>query len=532
LCASDDNEARPSVVCSMTEDRFGIVGKIVARTYQVKDVVAEGGFGVVYRAHHQGFRAEVALKCLKIPGELTEAQRRSFLEQFRSEAEVLFRLSAQNAHIVRPLHVDAFHTKDQRLVPFMALEWLEGRTLDALIIQRAEKGRPPLSLENLVRLLTPVAAALEQAHNLPGTNGPETVIHRDMKPENLFIARIGGHDVAKILDFGISKVKSTAGQLAGRASVNEDALVSFSPAYGAPEQWAPKRFGQTGRWTDVWGLALTVVEAAKGDEVVTGDHQEMMGTILDPGRRPTPRTEGVVVSDAVERIFARALAVDPRERYQAVGAFWDDLTQALGIQEEVGGPVSIREPRPMKRPMTGFDSIRPAAMPKAAPAVGAGSAPVSHHAATEVDLAGAKSNGLARPGNANLGAAVSSRSQGNGGPGPQSLARPALGSYTDASRGELRAAPAASPSGNAYAASRTYARPSYSPGRASVWKTLSPAFALMALSVGLTVFDRAFAHSKGVPLSFGPVQASWVAGGLMIIALINGFTAVKRNWLD
>src|SRR6187551_1806643 len=113
----------------MTEDRFGIVGKVIARTYEVEDVVAEGGFGVVYRAHHKGFRAKVALKCLKIPNDLDEGHRQKFLEQFRAEAEVMFRLSSQIPAIVRPLHVDAFHTDDNQLVPFIALEWLEGRTL-------------------------------------------------------------------------------------------------------------------------------------------------------------------------------------------------------------------------------------------------------------------------------------------------------------------------------------------------------------------------------------------------------------------
>lgn len=489
----------------MAEDRFGIVGKIIARTYEIREVVAEGGFGVVYRAYHQGFRAEVALKCLKIPNELTDEQRQSFLEQFRSEAEVLFRLSSQNSHIVRPLHVDAFHTSDQKLVPFMALEWLEGRTLDALIMQRAERARPPLSLEKLVHLLTPVAEALEQAHNLPGKNGPETVIHRDMKPENLFIARMGDQDIAKVLDFGISKVKSTAGQMAGRASLKADALVSFSPAYGAPEQWAPKRFGQTGRWTDVWGLALTVVEAAKGDEVVSGDHAEMMGTILDPERRPTPRSEGIKVTDEVERVFLRALAVDPRRRYQSVGAFWDDLTSTLGLQTEVGGPISVgvkQSSRGAPRATTGFDSVRPAA--RAASGAGAG-VNVSTHSPTEVQVAGAV--GTAVP----LRTAVPPRA--------------VLGSTPDGFGGGMQAVvstPRPRPMPSSFA-------PAHRP---SLLKALGPALALVALSVAFTLLDRAFAHSRGIPLSFGPVRASWVAGGFMVVALITGIGAIRRNWED
>lgn len=488
----------------MAEDRFGIVGKVIARTYEIRDVVAEGGFGVVYRAYHQGFRAEVALKCLKIPNELTDDQRRSFLEQFRSEAEVLFRLSSHSAHIVRPLHVDAFHTSQQKLVPFMALEWLEGRTLDALITQRAENGRPPLHLEKLARLLTPVAAALEMAHNLPGKDGVQIVIHRDMKPENLFIARVGSEDLAKILDFGISKVKSTAGQMAGRASLKADALVSFSPAYGAPEQWAPRRFGQTGRWTDVWGLALTVVEAAKGAEVINGDHAAMMGTILDPTRRPTPRNEGIAVSEGVEGVFLRALAVDPRERYQSVGEFWDDLTSAIGIQLEVGGPISVDSQRKRLgsgRATTGFDSIRPSA-PAGASVVASPRRASPHHAPTEIGGLAGESLSLEL---------VSPQEE------PGTRQAPGFGGGMPPVAQPFRPRPA---------------RPvSLVPsGRQSLVRELSPAIALMALSVAVTLLDRAFVHSRGAPLAVGPIQASWVAGGLMIFAIIRGIAAIRSAW--
>ena len=116
----------------MAEDVFGIVGTVIAGAYHVETVVAEGGFGVVYRAHHGGFRAPVALKLLKVPQQ-NPAQQAEFLDLFRSEAELLFRLSASLPTVVRPLHVDAFHAADGRLVPYLVLEWLEGLTLEALI---------------------------------------------------------------------------------------------------------------------------------------------------------------------------------------------------------------------------------------------------------------------------------------------------------------------------------------------------------------------------------------------------------------
>lgn len=486
----------------MSQDRFGIVGKIIARSYEIRKVVAEGGFGVVYRAYHRGFRAEVALKCLKIPVELSEDQRRAFLEQFRGEAEVLFRLSAHNSNIVRPLHVDAFQTPTAPLVPFMALEWLEGRTLDALIAQRRENGRPPLSLIKLVHLLTPVAAALEQAHNLPGKDGLQVVIHRDMKPENLFVARVGTQDVAKILDFGISKVKSTASQMAGRASVQADAFVSFSPAYGAPEQWAPRRYGQTGRWTDVWGLALTVVEAAKGEEVIQGDHSAMMGTIVDPTRRPTPRNEGITVSDQVERVFARALAVDPRERYQTVGEFWDDLTEALDLIGAVGA-VSLRHQQLAASPGSAeLDSLAPpqSTTVDLTPAVAQRRPPAASPSLREAPaVAGVRSPALARPAHAKT---------------PQPVTQP------------LIRTPAATPLTRGAGAVQEQAVSGYP--RRSIWKELTRAFSFMGVSIVITVLDRVVARSTGVPLTLGPVHLSWVAGGFMVLALGMAISVIMR----
>lgn len=317
----------------MAHDLFRIVGTTVAGAFRVEAVVAEGGFAVVYRAHHAGFRAPVALKCLKIPQYLSAEERARFEGQFQAEAELLFKLSASIPAVVRPLHVEAIVAPDGSFMPFLALEWLDGETLDAFAKRRGAAGLPPFSLDELISLLAPVARALDRAHHFAGPDGPMSIVHRDMKPENLFVARVAGETVIKILDFGIAKAKSIASQVAGRASQSGGSgPTSFTPAYGAPEQWLPKRFGQTGPWTDVWGMALTMVELLVGRPVIDGDHAAMMGTVLDPQRRPTPRTEGVDVGSGVEAVFRRALAVDPRERYGDVGELWSELLAAHAAQ--------------------------------------------------------------------------------------------------------------------------------------------------------------------------------------------------------
>ena len=67
--------------------------------------------------------------------------------------------------------------------------------------------------------------------------------------------------MTKVLDFVIAKVKNATNQMVGRQSAADSPMSAFTPAYGAPEQWIPKSYGQSGPWTDVWGLALTAVEA-------------------------------------------------------------------------------------------------------------------------------------------------------------------------------------------------------------------------------------------------------------------------------
>jgi serine/threonine-protein kinase len=327
----------------MPEDYFGIVGTTFG-AYRIEAVVAEGGFGVVYRGFHEAFQAPVAIKCLKLQ-QMSVRHQAEFLAKFQEEAAVLFRLSASLPSVVRPLHVDKMTTPDGRFVPFMAMEWLEGQGLDRIIEERTLDGLAPLPLPTVVALLAPVGRAVARAHNFPGPGGAVCIVHRDIKPDNIFLCTVNDEDVVKLFDFGIAKVQSVATQIAGRIS-QSGALMPFTPGYAAPEQWMPKRYGQTGPWTDVWGLALTVLEAAVGRPIIDGDSAEMMEMACDPQRRPSPRNEGLLVSDAVEHVFERALSVDPRHRYPDARQLWDALEATLGLEltqmPNVGGGPNSR----------------------------------------------------------------------------------------------------------------------------------------------------------------------------------------------
>ncbi len=135
----------------------------------------------------------------------------------------------------------------------------------------------------------------------------------------------------KILDFGIARVKSASTAAAGKSSGGKT-MNAFTPQYGAPEQWQPEKYGQTGPWTDVYGLAISMVDMLSGGPPIDGSIAQMMFAALNETRRPTPRTVGVTVSDAVDAAFRRALAVDPKKRTPSIEAFWTELELALDMK--------------------------------------------------------------------------------------------------------------------------------------------------------------------------------------------------------
>lgn len=334
-----DEPAEPS---GATADPFQIVGTRIQDTFDVERVVAHGGFGVVYKAKHLRFAAPVALKCLKIPTNLTQDEREKFLERFVKEGEVMFRLSSSISEVVRPLQVDSFKLLDGRLVPYIAFEWLNGETLKDVIVRRLNENKRPIGLPGAVGLLTSVARALARAHRFPSAEGTLSILHCDLKPDNVFVTEVDGGQIFKIFDFGIAKVRSAATRQVGGFTAETQSNM-FTPAYAAPEQWAPDRYGQTGPWTDVFGLALTLTELVTQRPAIDGAPTAMLTQCLDEKKRPTPRRLGLKCSDRLESIFVRALAVNPAKRYQSVEDFWGDLERELGLPPQLNttGRLSI-----------------------------------------------------------------------------------------------------------------------------------------------------------------------------------------------
>src|SRR5688572_29825423 len=141
-------------------DPFGWVGATIDGQFAVDAVAGEGAFGVVYRGTHIGLDAPIAIKCLKLPTELSKEEKQSFLATFRDEARILHRLSRRTLGIVQALDVGAATAPNGQWTPYTIMEWLEGETLEEDLRKRRAAGVSPRGLDEAIALLAPAASAL------------------------------------------------------------------------------------------------------------------------------------------------------------------------------------------------------------------------------------------------------------------------------------------------------------------------------------------------------------------------------------
>ncbi len=302
-------------------DPFELLGTTIAGKYRIQALIGSGGFGVVYRGEHGAFGEPIAIKCLNVSASLGAGEQDELLHKLEEEGAILHRLSKRCAAIVQALDVGAVTTASGHWVPYLVLEWLEGQTLAEFLADRIAAGQGGLTLEAAMALLDPAVEALTLAHR-------QRVAHRDVKPENLFLCEADGIRALKVLDFGIAKVLAAHATFTASPAATLDRPTAFTPRYGAPEQFN-KRVGATGPWTDVFALALILVELVSGQRALQGDDPtQLYVAATDPKTRPTLRLQGVAASDAVEQVLGRALAIDPQDRYREAQSFWDALRAA------------------------------------------------------------------------------------------------------------------------------------------------------------------------------------------------------------
>jgi len=267
-------------------------GQLFQGKYRIVRVIGIGGMGAVLEAHHMHLDERVAIKIL-----LAEhANDGEVVTRFVREARAAIRIKSE--HIARVSDAGTTETG----TPFMVMEYLEGADADAIL-----EANGPFAVRRAVDLVLDACEALAQAH-------ARGIVHRDLKPANLFVTMRGGAEVAKLLDFGISKHPTTGGP--ADYSMTKTRAQMGSPMYMSPEQMRSAR--DVDARADVWGLGTLLFTWLRGSPPFHADSMpELCAKILQD---PTPPLSELrrEVPGGLGAAVARCLEKTPSNRYQSV----------------------------------------------------------------------------------------------------------------------------------------------------------------------------------------------------------------------
>ncbi len=281
----------------------GLTGKQISH-YRIEELIGSGGMGVVYRAVDVRLGRRVALKFLRPLADSDTKQR------FLREAQAAAALDHPNICTIFEVgDADEFGI-------FIAMAFYEGETLAQVL----EHG--PLDVTRALTIAAQIGRGLAAAHE-------ELVVHRDIKPANVMLTR---GDTVKLLDFGLAK-------WLGDPRVSDPGIVAGTPAYMSPEQLTGAPVDQR---TDTWSLGVVLHEMLTGTLPFKGDNTPaLIRAVLDD---QVPAITGVrrEIPSRVDRILQRALAKDPRLRFEHVDQMVAMLLEQLALIDS--GAITIRKP--------------------------------------------------------------------------------------------------------------------------------------------------------------------------------------------
>lgn len=267
-------------VSAQSSRENGFDNPLICDRYQLLSLLGVGGMGSVYLARDVELEEMVALKTLR--KELLEDT--DMLERFKNEVKLARRVTHKNV-------ARMFDIGEHQGEKFLTMEFVDGESL-ASLLEKEKK----LSLQRIVELMSAVCSGLEAAH-------AAGVIHRDLKPDNVMLARDGR---VLVTDFGIARAsQSSAGKTMG--------MVLGTPAYMAPEQVLGQK--DIDHRADIYALGVMLFEMFTGQDAWTGESPMAVATarLLNPP--PDPRTRRPDVPDAVCRIILRCMARNRDERF-------------------------------------------------------------------------------------------------------------------------------------------------------------------------------------------------------------------------
>jgi len=279
-------------------------GMIIRGKYHIMQWIGAGGMAAVYRAKHRLLNEMRAIKVV-LP---RYASDEDFLKRFRHEAAIARKLRHENAVWVEDLD----EIEDGR--PFIAMEFLEGTDLRSVIQKEG-----PLPVQRSLLLAEQVASALSAAHKIG-------ITHRDIKPDNIFLTRsTDGREIAKVLDFGIAKVKE--GTMDSGFTATKTGILLGTPQYISPEQAIGKVGDKLDGRADLYSLGIVIYEMLTGR--IPFESDTPMGMLLQHvsaiPRPPHELCPQLNIPHAVSLILMKCLEKDRDKRFQTA----DELIRAL-----------------------------------------------------------------------------------------------------------------------------------------------------------------------------------------------------------
>jgi serine/threonine-protein kinase len=279
-------------------------GTVVRGKYQIIQKVGQGAMGAVYKALHMHFKEMRALKVMAAE----VASDKAFVKRFEQEAILARKLQHPNA--VRVDDID--ETEDGQ--PFIVMEYIEGKNLRDTI--SAEGPMPPMRVAAIVRQ---VASALDAAHRLG-------IVHRDIKPENIVLIQSQKAEVAKVLDFGIAKLKEElSGTLA--ASMTGTGMVVGTPLYMSPEQAMAAHGKELDGRSDIYSLGIVMYQMLTNELPINGDTslQIVMAHIQTPPIPIQCAQTGVKIPKPIADLVMKCLAKNREDRPASGQEIIDEL---------------------------------------------------------------------------------------------------------------------------------------------------------------------------------------------------------------
>jgi serine/threonine-protein kinase len=263
--------------------------------YKIVRELGRGAMGVVYHAIDPNIGRPVAIKTIHLGTRKPEE-----LDKLR---ERLFREARSAGILSHPGIVTIYDVEQQGEIAYIAMEFVDGETLDHLLSASA-----PIAPLTLINVLAQTAVALDYAHQ-------KGIVHRDIKPANIMIARDGA---AKITDFGIAKITAS------------DQLTMTGAIVGTPHYMSPEQVQGhpvDGR-SDQFSLAVIAYEALTGEKPYTGEHLTTVVYKIVTEEPPPPHRLNPSLSGPIDTVLRKALSKKPDARHRNCQDFIDSLERA------------------------------------------------------------------------------------------------------------------------------------------------------------------------------------------------------------